>query len=114
LTHVHPNCLEQRDGQLVWQGHAKVSPELATLIDKMICPDLADRYPTATAALADLQNLPEAPPEIPEPEPQYPARKKGVWLALLGTIGIASAVWGIDRHLSNSTTPKLQEESLHF
>ncbi len=114
LTHVHPSCLQRLDGQLIWQSHAKVSPELATLIDKMICPDLADRYPTATAALADLQNLPEPPPEVTAPETQYPARKKGVWLALLGTISIASACWGIGHQLSNSTAPKLQEESLHF
>jgi eukaryotic-like serine/threonine-protein kinase len=114
LARVHPNCLERQNGKLVWQGHAKVSPELATLIDKMICPDLADRYPTATAALTDLQALPEAPPEIPAPEPEYPARKKGVWLALLGTVSIASACWGVERHLSHSTMPQLHEESLHL
>jgi eukaryotic-like serine/threonine-protein kinase len=114
LTHVHPSCLEWQNGKIIWQCHAKVSPALATLIDKMICSDLADRYPSATTVLADLQNLPEAPPETPAPEPQYPGRKKGVWLALLGTLSIASACWGIDRHLSSSTAPKLPEESLRF
>jgi eukaryotic-like serine/threonine-protein kinase len=114
LTHVHPQCLERREGHLIWQGHTTVSKELGTLIDKMICPDLADRYPTATAALADLRNLPEAPPTVPEPEPQYPARKKGMWLALLGTIGIASACWSIERHLRDPATPQLHEESLHL
>lgn len=114
LTHIHPHCLEWCYGKLLWQDHAKVSKELATLIDKMICPDLADRYPTATAVLADLRNLPEVPPAVAAPEPEYPARKKGVWLALLGTLSITAACWGIERHLNHSNTPKLPEESLQL
>jgi eukaryotic-like serine/threonine-protein kinase len=115
LTRIHPNCLEQRYGQPLWREHASVSPELAAAIDKMICPDLAERYTTATMALADLRSLPAVLVEESQlEETHYPARRRRVWLAVLGALGIASATWGVDRHLGNSATPQLPEESLHL
>jgi eukaryotic-like serine/threonine-protein kinase len=116
LTRTHPNCLERRDGKLIWRDRAEVSGELAGLIDRMICPDLVDRYPSANAALADLKSLPTAPPKTNKSETyrhHHPSSKR-MWLALLGAVGIATAIWGINVQLRDPASPKLQQEALHL
>ncbi|AFZ18153.1 protein kinase domain-containing protein [Allocoleopsis franciscana] len=60
LTGVHPKSMgeDPQTGEMVWREHAPhVSPELAGILDKMVCYDFRDRYPTAADALAALQNL---------------------------------------------------------
>jgi eukaryotic-like serine/threonine-protein kinase len=116
LTRTHPKCLDRTYDQLIWQDRATVSREMAKFLDKMICPNLADRYLSATIALADLQSLPAAPPEMStsKPDEANPSvSRKGMWLALLGAVGIATALWGINTQFSNPVDPKLQQELLH-
>jgi serine/threonine protein kinase len=60
LTGVHPKCMgeDPQTGEMVWREHAPhVSPELAGILDKMVCYDFRDRYPAAADALAALQSL---------------------------------------------------------
>ncbi len=59
LTLTHPQCLPTVDQKLVWRESIMISNELADIIDRMICPEAADRYPSATDVLADLKQLPE-------------------------------------------------------
>lgn len=116
LTRTHPNCLERRDGKLIWRDRAEVSGELAGLIDRMICPDLVDRYPSANTALADLQSLPTAPSETNKSEiyRHHHPSPKGMWLALLGVVGIATTLWGINVQIRDSASPKVQQGALHL
>lgn len=70
LTGLHPKRLEEHPdtGEVDWRSalrsntslsHAKhVSPELAALLDKMVCYDFRDRYPSAVEALEALRSLP--------------------------------------------------------
>ena len=56
-TGIKPTQLEEdvETGELIWQEWATdISPELATLLDKMVCYHFRDRYRTAIDALADL------------------------------------------------------------
>ncbi len=42
-----------------WQGHATVSPGLATILERMLAYKPSDRYDSAAAVLADLQPVPK-------------------------------------------------------
>ncbi len=72
LTGIHPKRLgeDPKTGEITWHARAPhVSPELAALIDKMVCYDFRDRYPTAIEALLALRSLPAALLEsLPEPD----------------------------------------------
>jgi len=67
LTGIHPKHLSDDDtGELDWHYRAPhVSPELKTILDRMVRYDFRDRYPTAIEALADLEKLPPASEEVP-------------------------------------------------
>lgn len=59
LTGIPPSQLpENNRGEVIWQEQTQVSPELAAIIDKMVRPQLSDRYQSADAVLQDLQKLP--------------------------------------------------------
>ncbi len=76
LTGVHPKHLKEdlRTGEIKWREHAPtVSPELADILDQMVCYDFRDRYPSAVEALEALSNLPPAVLEsvaLPQPLPE--------------------------------------------
>lgn len=60
LTGVHPKSMgeDPQTGEMIWREHAPhVSPELAGILDKMVCYDFRDRYLTAADALVALQSL---------------------------------------------------------
>lgn len=59
LTGLSPEELEKDDdtNEIVWQKHAKVSSELAEILDKMVRYDFRQRYASATQALQELKNL---------------------------------------------------------
>ncbi len=48
---------DEETGELVWRNHAQVSPELATILDKMVLYDYRQRYKSAMSALAAIQEL---------------------------------------------------------
>lgn len=56
LTGIHPRKLpEDANGEIVWRDKAKVSSELADVLDKMVRYDFRQRYPSATEALEALK-----------------------------------------------------------
>lgn len=59
LTGLLPNELEEDADtrEILWRKYVKVSPKLATVIDKMVSYEFRQRYPTAREALQALQNL---------------------------------------------------------
>jgi eukaryotic-like serine/threonine-protein kinase len=59
LTLTHPQYLKMTiDHKLVWQERTMISTDLARIIDRMTCPQVADRYQSAAEVLVDLDSLP--------------------------------------------------------
>nr|ADN13056.1 serine/threonine protein kinase [Gloeothece verrucosa PCC 7822] len=63
--------------QILWHDLAKVTPELASILDKMICHDYRDRYQSAREVLEDIHRLiwsgqPGPVPTQPSPLPTQP------------------------------------------
>lgn len=59
LTGVPPSQLAENNlGEVIWQQQAQVTPELAAIIEKMVRPQVSDRYQSADEVLRDLQKLP--------------------------------------------------------
>ncbi|MEM9273553.1 MAG: protein kinase [Cyanobacteria bacterium P01_F01_bin.143] len=60
LTGLHPlNFDEDEEGELIWQDLAKVSPELANILSKMVRYHFKDRYQSTRDVLEALQPLVE-------------------------------------------------------
>ncbi|MBD2101790.1 serine/threonine protein kinase [Leptolyngbya sp. FACHB-261] len=66
-------------GELIWRHRAKISAELAGVLERLVCYHFKERYPSAAAALQALQPLVEAttqsrtaplPPPLPPLPPQ--------------------------------------------
>jgi serine/threonine protein kinase len=59
LTGLHPRQMEedQNTGEICWQHQAKVSPELAAILSKMVLHHFKERYQSATEVLQALQQL---------------------------------------------------------
>lgn len=58
LTGMRPKQLKVDDlGNLIWQKNATVTPEFASVLDRMVLYAFPQRYPSATEALEALQNL---------------------------------------------------------
>ncbi len=56
LTGTHPSKLQEDEfGELVWQGQAQVSPQLATVLTKMVRYYFKVRYQSAEEVLQDLK-----------------------------------------------------------
>lgn len=63
LTGIHPSQLreDRQTGEIVWRDRVPhISPEFATILERMLCYDFRMRYPTAGAALEALARLPTA------------------------------------------------------
>ncbi|MBD1911183.1 MULTISPECIES: WG repeat-containing protein [unclassified Leptolyngbya] len=81
LTGYTPNQLPRNPATRIveWHDQAAVSPELMKILDQMVHPDMAERYPTAMAALAALPSPKQrglSPEELAEflgepPPPTY-------------------------------------------
>ncbi|MCW6035146.1 serine/threonine protein kinase [Spirulina subsalsa FACHB-351] len=89
LTGLNPEYLKEhkKTGELRWRDHATVSPYLAKIINKMVRYDFRHRYPSATEALAALDDL--------LAHPNKPVISLTYWLTwlednrVLGGIGMA-------------------------
>lgn len=59
LTGLHPTQLQEESetGEILWQHHAQVSEELASILSKMVRYHFKERYQTATEVLQALQML---------------------------------------------------------
>ena len=56
LTGYHPEELKNiYTHEIIWRDKVFVSPELAELLDTMVCPQSGQRYPSATEALQDIK-----------------------------------------------------------
>ncbi len=51
---LHPN---PETGNVMWRQTARVSEELAVILDKMVCYHFSDRYQSAAAVLQDLKRI---------------------------------------------------------
>ncbi|MHC5720713.1 MAG: protein kinase, partial [Nostoc sp.] len=47
--------------EIIWHNQATVTPEFAQFLDKMVCYDFRQRYPSATVALQALKELTQPP-----------------------------------------------------
>jgi eukaryotic-like serine/threonine-protein kinase len=58
LTGMRPRQLRvDNKGNLIWRDRAKVSPQLADILDKMVLYTFGDRYPSAVEALEAISQL---------------------------------------------------------
>ena len=59
LTGLSPEQLEKDadTNEIIWQNQVKLSPEFTKFVDKMVCYDFRQRYPSATNALQALKQL---------------------------------------------------------
>ncbi len=59
LTGLHPRQLEedQNTGEILWQHLANVSPELASILSKMVLHHFRERYQSATEVLEELGQI---------------------------------------------------------
>jgi serine/threonine-protein kinase len=57
LTGLHPDQLEVDRLDIIWHNQAQVSPELANVLDEMVCSDDHQRYPSAEEALQAVRGL---------------------------------------------------------
>ncbi len=123
LTGLSPEQLEKdvETNEIIWQNHAVVSPEFAQFVDKMVCYDFRQRYPSATATLQALLTLNQSesrtialapvfvPTKVPENQPQ-----KGLFLKLvlavffIAVTGIAGIF--IVRHINNNNAIELSKQ----
>ncbi|MBH8576525.1 tetratricopeptide repeat protein [Nostocaceae cyanobacterium CENA369] len=89
LTGLHPSQLQEdpQTGEIVWHEYAKVSPQLTTIIDKMVRSHFSDRYQSTDEVLRDLKNL-QFPPEPPPPPP--PNNKKLVLISAFLVLGLGA------------------------
>lgn len=64
MTGLHPKHLriDPATGNVVWRTKVRVSSQFADILDRMVCYNFRDRYPSVTAVLADLQPLLDAVP----------------------------------------------------
>lgn len=59
LTGLNPTQLRQdsNTGTVVWRHLTEVGPQLAAILDKMVCYHFSDRYQSATEVLQDLKKI---------------------------------------------------------
>lgn len=116
LTGLDPSSQIKKDpdGEVIWRPWAQVSPELANILDKMVCYHFNDRYQSASEALQALRAL--TPLNTPPPPRQFVfspltqlmsqvrslSSKKILWLGL----AVATLVAAINFNLSRLPTPQ--------
>lgn len=76
--------------EVIWQKYTTVSPEFVQILDKMVCYDFRQRYPSATAALQALKELTQPSshtialnPAYSPPNPPTKKPKKGLIIKIL-------------------------------
>ncbi|MBE9005196.1 tetratricopeptide repeat protein [Fortiea sp. LEGE XX443] len=59
LTGLSPEQLEKdaETNEIIWENQVKVLPDFAAFLNKMVCYDFRQRYPSATAALQALKEI---------------------------------------------------------
>jgi tetratricopeptide (TPR) repeat protein len=64
LTGLYPDEIakDPDTNEFIWHHQTTVTPEFAEFLDKMVCYDFRQRYPSATVALQALKELRQPPP----------------------------------------------------
>ncbi len=78
LTDLSPfDLFDSSENRWVWQPALShpISPELATVLDRLIATATKHRYPSAAAVLQDLKHQPALPLSSPQPERPAPATR---------------------------------------
>lgn len=67
LTGLNPTQLRQdsNTGTVVWRHLADLGPQLAAILDKMVCYHFSDRYQSATEVLQDLKKISPTAKKLP-------------------------------------------------
>ncbi|MHC0062137.1 tetratricopeptide repeat protein [Nostoc sp. UIC 10890] len=123
LTGLSPEEIvkDAETNEIIWHNQATVTPEFAQLLDKMVCYDFRQRYPSATMALKALKELTQPPaatialnPISPPKNINKPQPKKGilgkVLLAIffIGISGVASIlIWN---HINSNNAIELSKQ----
>jgi eukaryotic-like serine/threonine-protein kinase len=111
LTLTHPSYFTREENRLVWNEKAPISPELALIIDRMVCSEIADRYPSAQSVLCDLRNLPALialDTNNPEDQPQ-PSKTMGL-LCALSVVGL-TAFYCVSTLAPSPNLPSIEQET---
>ncbi|WP_193200173.1 tetratricopeptide repeat protein [Nostoc sp. MG11] len=107
--------------EFIWHNQTTVTPEFAQFLDKMVCYDFRQRYPSAKVALQALKELAQPPLGTIALTPISPAKniknykpKKGVLakfflsICLIGVSGIASIF--IFNHINSNNATALYNQ----
>jgi tetratricopeptide (TPR) repeat protein len=107
--------------EFIWQNKTTVTPEFAQFLDKMVCYDFRQRYPSATVALQALKELTQPPLGTVALTPISPLKniknhqpKKGMLVKflltifLIGVSGVASVF--IFNHINSNNAIELNKQ----
>ncbi len=90
LTGIDPSkgklAYDSKTGEIAWRRYISVSPLLGEIIDKMVCYDFRQRYPSAVEALAAVNGLIA---EVPSMERRQMLQTAASWGAGLLGVGLA-------------------------
>lgn len=90
LTGIDPSkgklAYDSKTGEIAWRRYISVSPLLGEIIDKMVCYDFRQRYPSAVEALAAVNGLIA---EVPSMERRQMLQTVASWGAGLLGVGLA-------------------------
>jgi len=115
ITGIYPTELpeDSQTKEVVWRDRARISPELAEVLETMVRYDENQRYPSAKEALAAVQAL-QTPPVTPPVNPtvfSQPPRSKLPIGAIAGLVAVAvliPTVIGLLRNGEEIFPPELE------
>ncbi len=113
LTRTHPSRLPRVADKLFWRESTVITSELGSIIDRMICPQVTDRYQSTQEVIADLQQLSDS--DVTKAVESPPAViKRPYWkpllLGTLCTLSLLAVGVYCNSHSSNSVSPGIGEQ----
>lgn len=85
LTHRFPSDLPEQRLKIDFRSYVQISKEFADWLEKMLEPDLEDRFPSVKAAIAQLQNPPINQANLASSTPWKPL----IGVGIIAALGIA-------------------------
>jgi serine/threonine protein kinase len=103
LTGINPTKrtfdVDEQTGEIRWRQYRRVSAELATIIDMMVCSDVRYRYRSASEALMNINALLES-----RGITSVPTRRRFLRSAGYGALGVLGAGMAVPAFISGSGT----------
>ena len=101
LTGIAPHLLEKGSNTLEinWHNQVQVSPQLAGILDWMVCYDLRQRYPSAVEALQAIASLNHNQSSIatqssaPKKTPSLSYKRAALFIGLLTVVAVIFSCW---------------------